>query len=227
MITADKKNLSGWLAERGNNFKQAPAVISTVIINNKPEAVYKDNGLEIKIISKEEQEILFLYIEDNNVDNWKNAVRTCAEAGIRKYFLVGETDNMPDDINRAWIITDHINVSGENPLVGRNDDSLGTRFPDMTGLYDRELSIYLEKCCVNAEIPVKSGVLLVPKSIKSRTDLEHRILKIQADAVISRDVFAGAIVAKHQGLRSAGLIFGNNIEENKKLRFLDCLINKL
>jgi len=125
------------------------------------------------------------------------------------------------------VMTDHINMTGHNPLTGPNDDALGTRFPDMTELYNINLSSRLKTCCEIAGISIDDAYLLVPKDLNTRTDLERKIISLRKELVFSKDVFAGAIVAKHQSIRSAGLLLCESVTKKQKDLLLKSILRMI
>ncbi|HDP68419.1 MAG TPA: hypothetical protein ENN20_07980 [Candidatus Marinimicrobia bacterium] len=124
------------------------------------------------------------------------------------------------------IIKDHINVSGKNPLIGTNDDTRGTRFPDLSDLYSREFSAKLRQCCAEAGLRCCTRVLLIPRKTDRFTELEKRILSLRKDLIISDDIYAGAIVAKHRRLPAAGVLLSGNLTDRKKSVFIRTLLEQ-
>lgn len=143
---------------------------------------------------------------------WRDAVRTAIIKGANAILMIGR--GRQTHLSEKWdavVVTDQINVSGQNPLVGQNDDKFGTRFPDMSGLYSVEMVNKLLKAGKKTGLVFQSGVLLVPVNIEGATTLERKILSQNKIAALSRDVFSGAITAKHAGCRCAGLILFKNL----------------
>jgi hypothetical protein len=146
---------------------------------------------------------------------WRELTRAAARLGASYFVFLGRVLSKYQSSQKSvYVIKDHINVSGKNPLIGPNDDSLGTRFPDMSNLYDdtlREVAVD----CVKKHCPYNTAVSLVTQNNLKTTELEDNILSHQNDLVISNDIYSGVIAARHLGGRSIGLLFGNRVPIDK------------
>jgi purine-nucleoside phosphorylase len=125
----------------------------------------------------------------------RTLIVTNAAGGINREFRTGD----------LMIISDHINFSGTNPLVGPNDDTLGPRFPDMSQAYDRALRDVAEGAARDERIPVRTGVYvgLLGPSYETPAEIEM-LARWGADAV-GMSTVAEVIVARHAGLRVLGI----------------------
>jgi purine-nucleoside phosphorylase len=102
-------------------------------------------------------------------------------------------------------IDDHINLTGENPLVGPNDERFGPRFPDMTEVYSRRLRAIADEVSAAEGVPVAHGVYAGLHGPSYETPAEIRYLRtIGADAV-GMSTVPEAIVARHMGLEVLGV----------------------
>jgi purine-nucleoside phosphorylase len=133
-------------------------------------------------------------------------VRVMKALGI-KYLLVS---NACGGMNRAFnagdlmIIEDHINLMGDNPLIGKNDDRLGPRYPDMIEPYSKELIELAEKIAWEKRIPVRKGVYVGVTGPNLETRAEYRFLSAIAD-VVGMSTVPEVVVAVHSGLKVLGI----------------------
>lgn len=103
------------------------------------------------------------------------------------------------------VIDDHINLMGDNPLIGINDDNLGPRFPDMSAPYDQKLGDVALEIARKENFVAHRGVFVAVAGPNLETRAEYRFLRqIGADAV-GMSTVPEVIVAVHAGLRTVGL----------------------
>jgi purine-nucleoside phosphorylase len=98
-------------------------------------------------------------------------------------------------------VVDHINLMGDNPLIGPNEDSLGPRFPDMSEPYDRALLKTAHSVALEERIPLKEGVLAAVAGPNLETRAEYRFLRWAGADLVSMSLVPEAIVAAHAGMR--------------------------
>lgn len=140
----------------------------------------------------------------------KNLLVSNAAGGINNTFKVGD----------LMIIRDHINLL-PNPLLGKNDASFGTRFPDMTRAYDRELIRFMEEIAAGYQIPLKKGVYVGLTGPSYETPAEYAFYgKVGGDAV-GMSTVPEVIVARHAGIR----VFGMSVITNEGYHFADDFVN--
>ncbi len=122
-------------------------------------------------------------------------VLTNASGGIRSSYRVG-------DIVR---ITDHLNLIGDNPLIGENDDELGPRFPDLSSAYDAELGHAADAAAAEAAVPLRHGVYCAVSGPHYETAAELRMLRTMGADLVGMSTVPETIVAVHAGLKVLGL----------------------
>jgi purine-nucleoside phosphorylase len=103
------------------------------------------------------------------------------------------------------LIDDHINLIGDNPLIGPNDDRLGERFPDMCHAYDRELLKLAKRVAVEEKIAVQQGVYVAVAGPNLETRAEYRFLRGIGADVVGMSTVPEVIVGVHSKMRNLGL----------------------
>jgi purine-nucleoside phosphorylase len=103
------------------------------------------------------------------------------------------------------VIEDHINLMGDNPLIGKNDDRLGPRFPDMCFAYDRELLAIALRVTLEEKIRCHKGVYVAVPGPNLETRAEYRFLRGIGADVVGMSTVPEVIVAVHCGLRTLGI----------------------
>lgn len=114
-------------------------------------------------------------------------------------------------MNEAWhagelmLISDHINLLGDNPLIGPNLDELGPRFPDMSQPYDAELQRIAQEVAERAGITLRRGVFVAVTGPNLETAAEYRMLRLMGADVVGMSTVPEVITARHLGMRVLGV----------------------
>ena len=103
------------------------------------------------------------------------------------------------------LISDHINLLGDNPLAGPNNDAEGPRFPDMSAAYDPELRKLARDVALKHQIVLREGVYAAVPGPNLETRAEYRMLRALGADVVGMSTVPEVITAVHQGMRVLGL----------------------
>jgi len=113
--------------------------------------------------------------------------------------------NLDYSAGALMLISDHINYSGQNPLIGDNLAQFGPRFPDMTDVYTKALREALKERAARAGIPLKEGVYAMYSGPSYETPAEIRMFRLLGADAVGMSTVPEAIVARHCGMRVLGI----------------------
>lgn len=148
----------------------------------------------------------FHYYEGYTMQQITFPVRVMKELGI-KLLIVSNACGGLNPLFKSgdiMVISDHINLLGDNPLIGPNDESLGPRFPDMYNCYDKDLIALAEDCALKLDIKLQKGVYVAVPGPNLETAAEYRFLRSIGADVVGMSTVPEVIVAQHQGTKVLG-----------------------
>jgi purine-nucleoside phosphorylase len=131
----------------------------------------------------------------------KAALLTNAAGGIRPHF-------QPSDL---MLIRDHLNLTGQNPLVGPNEDALGTRFPDMTHAYDKRFAALARNAAVKTGVTLSEGIYAGLLGPSYETPAEITMLKVLGADAVGMSTVHEVIALRHTNVRCGAISVITNL----------------
>ncbi len=140
-------------------------------------------------------------------------IRALRLAGCEILLLTNAAGSLRPDMapGSLMMLTDHINMTGLNPLAGPNDDTVGPRFPDMTQAYDPELRGRLAEAAVENGIELHQGVYLACLGPSFETPAEIAMFRTLGADAVGMSTVPECLVANHCGLRVAAISIITNL----------------
>jgi purine-nucleoside phosphorylase len=185
------------------HYQDIPGFFATTIIGHEGKLVFGEVGNKHVVVM---QGRIHAY-EGHSLDQVTFPIRVMKSLGISHLILT----NAAGSINEAFtpgnlvLIKDHINLTGRNPLVGKNESELGPRFPDMSQAYHPELIHLVKQSAQELSIEVPTGVYCGVLGPSYETPAEIRMMRILGADLVGMSTVSEVIVANHAGLKVAGI----------------------
>ena len=141
------------------------------------------------------------------------SVRVMKRLGVEKVLLTNAAGgvNLSFQPGDLMLISDHINFSGSNPLIGPNDDSFGTRFPDQGNVYDRDLRRQVKDLSAELGIELREGVYMMFSGPTFESPAEIVMARTLGASAVGMSTVPEAIAARHCGLKTIGISLITNM----------------
>jgi len=149
----------------------------------------------------------FHFYEGYSLQQITLPVRVMKALGVSALIVSNASGGMNPQFAKGdlMVIDDHINLMGDNPLIGKNDDRLGTRFPDMCQPYDRGITDLALRVALEERIVCHKGVFVAVPGPNLETRAEYRFLRGIGADVVGMSSVPEIIVGVHAGLRNLGI----------------------
>jgi purine-nucleoside phosphorylase len=185
------------------DYTELPHFSLSTVESHKGKLIFGCIGNE-KVVAMQGR---FHFYEGYTMQQIAYPVRVMKFLGV-KYLLVSNAcGGMNPDYKKGdlMIMQDHINLLGDNPLIGKNEDELGPRFPDMSEPYSEELIALAEEAARENNIPVQKGVYVAVPGPNLETRAEYRFLRRIGADVVGMSTIPENIVANHMGMKVLGM----------------------
>jgi purine-nucleoside phosphorylase len=157
----------------------------------------------------------FHYYEGYSMEKVTFAIRVMKFLGVKHLFVSNAAGGLNPKFNTGdiMLITDHINYFPVNPLVGRNIDELGVRFPDMSSVYNKDLIEKAKTIASNNNIILQEGVYIGSSGPTLETPAEYKMFRIWGADATGMSTVPEVIVAHHMGMKCFGLSVITNTDK--------------
>lgn len=144
----------------------------------------------------------FHYYEGYSMEQVVFPVRVMKKLGIKKLFISNAAGGLNPDfkISDLMAVNDHIYLMPENPLTGKNETSLGPRFPDMSEPYDSKLIEMAFEIALTQKIPLRQGVYAAVSGPNLETKAEYKYLRMIGADAVGMSTAPENIAARHMGI---------------------------
>lgn len=161
----------------------------------------------------------FHYYEGYPMQQVTFPVRVMKLLGVHTMFLSNAAGglNPSFEVGDLMIIRDHINMFPENPLRGKNIDELGTRFPEMSETYSKQLIGRAKRIAVENNIKAQSGVYIGSPGPTLETPAEYKMFRILGADATGMSTVPEVIVARHMGITCFGISVVTNLTEASEM----------
>lgn len=147
------------------------------------------------------------YYDDTSMRDIGHTVYTMKFLGVNKIISIDEVGHLNPrySCGEIALIYDHINLTGDNPLIGKNEDELGLRFPDMSNAYNKDLHDKVYKILQEKQIKINDAVYLGTAGPQSETEAEARFYRDIGADVTGYSMVSENIASVHCGIKFIGM----------------------
>ncbi|MEO6683808.1 MAG: purine-nucleoside phosphorylase [Ginsengibacter sp.] len=184
-------------------YENIPGFCTSTVSFHKGNLIYGSIGNKHVLIMQGR----FHFYEGYSMQQIVFPIRVMKLLGVKVLLLSNAAGGVNLNLKKGdlVLINDHINLQSGNPLIGKNLDELGPRFPDMSAPYNSKLNSFLHKKAKELSIPLKDGVYVAVNGPNLETRAEYRYLKIIGADVVGMSTVPEVIAANHASLPCAAI----------------------
>ncbi|MDD3570604.1 MAG: purine-nucleoside phosphorylase [Lachnospiraceae bacterium] len=181
------------------DYKDVPNLPVSTVVGHKGRFVVTDN-----IICMQGR---FHFYEGYKLNDVTFPIRLMKLLGVEKLIVTNAAGGVNTNFSAGdlMVITDHINMMGTNPLIGENLDDFGTRFPDMSNGYDKDMIEIAMKAGEKQGLTLKQGVYCAMTGPSFETPAEIRMVRVLGGDAVGMSTVPEVIIANHCGIRVLGI----------------------
>ena len=185
------------------SYSEIPGFEASTVSGHKGQLVFAEIN-DKKVVMMQGR---FHFYEGHSIQKVVFPVKVMKKLGIETLIVT----NAAGGVNPAFrpsdlmIITDHINYMGVNPLIGKNDDSMGERFPDMSEIYTKSYIDLVKKIGQDLNIELQEGVYMALTGPSYETPAEVRMARVIGADAVGMSTVPEAVIASWAGIKVIGL----------------------
>ena len=184
-------------------YSKIPGFAKSTISGHKGQLVFAQIGGK-KVVMMQGRNHFY---EGHSMAEITYPVKVMKKLGVKTLIIT----NAAGAINKSYrpgdlmVITDHINLMGSNPLIGPNDEELGTRFPDMSEIYDKDLRKIVSDTAKSLDIKLQQGVYIQLTGPNFESPAEVRMCRTLGADAVGMSTACETIAANHAGMKICGI----------------------
>lgn len=185
------------------SYTQIPGFVASTVESHSGKLIYGTIA-DVSVVAMAGR---FHFYEGYSMEEVTFPIRVLKQLGIKFLLLSNACGGLNPDFSKGelMLLTDHINLLPTNPLIGKNEDEMGTRFPDMSMPYDVRLNSLILNCAQQLNIILHAGVYVSVPGPNLETRAEYRYLRRIGADVVGMSTVPEVIVANHMKLPCAAV----------------------
>lgn len=184
-------------------YSEIPGFEASTVSGHKGQLVFAEiNGKRVVMMQGR-----FHFYEGHSIQKVVFPVKVMKKLGVETLIVTNAAGGVNPEFKPSdlMIITDHINYMGVNPLIGKNDDTMGDRFPDMSEVYTTKYIELAKDIAVELEIDLQQGVYMALTGPSYETPAEVRMARVIGADAVGMSTVPEAVVASWAGMKVIGL----------------------